>query len=110
MTQVSVNADCSAYITPAVGSQIHLSADEVRQIVDKYEFYCAGEDVKMHLTDCNENDKGGDYDYEKFPPHVVRGLAREVIERKGDSTNIQDTYAFIVDWVIEDYEKGKVTI
>ncbi|GHT18129.1 hypothetical protein AGMMS49573_10880 [Endomicrobiia bacterium] len=88
-----------------------LTADEVRQIAEGYELLYVIEDVKLHLTEryedgCTDDDGDWTYDTDKYTPEVVRALAQEAIERKRYSEKISDTYWFIVDWVLDDYEKG----
>jgi hypothetical protein len=97
-------------------NKVVLCSKIVRQIAEEYELRYAIEDVEMHLAE-NE-DSGGwdsendryDYDREKYTPSVVRAMAKEVVERTGNSDNIQEAYWFIVDWVIDDYEKGEVDV
>jgi len=94
---------------------VEITSEEVQRIAEEHELRYAIEDVKMHLADLDEGDNVDDdggyiYDRTKFTPDVVRGLAEEVVDRKGDAATVQEAYWFIVDWVIEDYQKGELTI
>ncbi|GHU55204.1 hypothetical protein AGMMS49975_16700 [Clostridia bacterium] len=92
-----------------------ISFDKARKISDALELYYAMEDVRSHLPDRYEQggtDENGDYlyDRDKYTESAIRAISQEVVERKSDNSNIQETYFFLIDWVLDDYDEGKVII
>ena len=92
---------------------IVLSSEDVRKIAEEYELRYAIEDVQTHLVereDTGRYDEIADeyvYNREIFTPDVVRELAREVIDGKGDATTVQEAYWYIVDDVIDRFKERK---
>jgi hypothetical protein len=76
-----------------------LSAEDIQYILNESELRSAINDVKIKLAERfagGDEDNDGSYDYAKYPPDILRKIAKNVVESKDDNTSMSDVYDLIV--------------